>query len=54
MSFLPRLVEPQQLQPAHARIDGADAVSMTAGPAVGGLLVAAVGAPLAILMDSLT
>jgi predicted MFS family arabinose efflux permease len=27
---------------------------MTAGPAVGGLLVAAVGAPLAILVDSLT
>jgi len=30
MSLLPRLVEPQHLQPAHARIDGADAVSMTA------------------------
>lgn len=54
MSLLPRLVEPQQLQPAHARIDGADAVSMTAGPAVGGLLVAAFGAPLAVLVDSLT
>ncbi|MEO8329472.1 MAG: MFS transporter [Candidatus Nanopelagicales bacterium] len=54
MSFLPRLVEPQQLQPAHARIDGADAVSTTAGPAVGGLLVAAVGAPVAVLVDSLT
>jgi predicted MFS family arabinose efflux permease len=54
MSFLPRLVEPQHLQPAHARIDGADAVSMTAGPAVGGLVVAAVGAPFAVLVDSLT
>ncbi len=54
MSLLPRLVEPQQLQPAHARIDGADAVSMTVGPVVGGLLVAAVGAPLAVLVDSLT
>jgi MFS family permease len=54
MSLLPRLVEPQQLQPAHARIDGADAMSMTAGPAVGGLVVAAVGAPLAVLVDSLT
>lgn len=54
MSLLPRLVESQQLQPAHARIDGADAVSMTVGPAVGGLLVAAVGAPLAVLVDSLT
>jgi predicted MFS family arabinose efflux permease len=54
MSFLPRLVEPQHLQPAHARIDGADAVAMTAGPAVGGLVVAAVGAPFAVLVDSLT
>jgi len=54
MSLLPRLVEPQQLQPAHARIDGADAVSMTAGPALGGLVVTAVGAPLAVLVDSLT
>jgi MFS family permease len=54
MSLLPRLVEPQRLQRAHARIDGADAVSMTAGPAVGGLLVAAIGAPLAIVVDSLT
>ncbi len=29
VSLLPRLVEPQHLQHAHARIDGADAVSMT-------------------------
>ena len=54
MSLLPRLVEPRQLQPAHARVDGADAVSMTVGPAVGGLLVAVVGAPVAVLVDSLT
>jgi predicted MFS family arabinose efflux permease len=54
MSLLPRLVQPQQLQPAHARIDGADAVSLTLGPAVGGVLVAAIGAPLAVLADSLT
>jgi MFS family permease len=54
MSLLPRLVEAQHLQPAHARIDGADAVASTAGPAIGGLLVSAVGAPLAVLMDSLT
>ncbi len=54
MSLLPRLVEPQHLQPAHARIDGADAASTAAGPALGGLLVTAVGAPLAVLVDSLT
>ncbi|NYE38084.1 hypothetical protein F4692_003229 [Nocardioides cavernae] len=42
------------LQPAHARIDGADAVASTTGPALGGLLVSAVGAPLAVVLDSLT
>lgn len=54
MSFLPRLVERDQLQPAHARVDGADAVSSTAGPAIGGLLVSAVGAPLAVVVDAAT
>ncbi|GAB3026235.1 MFS transporter [Nocardioides flavus (ex Wang et al. 2016)] len=54
MAFLPRLVERGQLQPAHARVDGADAVSATAGPALGGLLVSAVGAPFTVLLDSAT
>ena len=54
MSLLPRIVEARHLQPAHARIDGADAVASTAGPALGGLLVGAVGAPLAVVLDSLT
>lgn len=54
MSLLPRLVEPRYLQRAHARIDGADAVAMTSGPALGGLLVTVVGAPLAVLADALT
>jgi MFS family permease len=54
MSFLPRLVERGQLQAAHARVDGADAVSSTAGPALGGLLVSAVGAPFAVVLDSAT
>ena len=54
MSYLPRLVGTAHLQPAHARIDGADAVSSTAGPAIGGVLVSAVGAPLAVVVDALT
>lgn len=37
MSLLPRLVEAQHLQPAHARIDGADAVASTAAPHSAGL-----------------
>lgn len=54
MSFLPRLVPRDRLQPAHARIDGADAAGSMAGPAIGGVLVSTVGAPLAVLIDSLT
>jgi MFS family permease len=54
MSFVPRLVPRQHLQRAHARDDGADAVAMTAGPALGGLLVSVLGAPLAVLVDAAT
>ena len=54
MSFLPRLVASRHLQRAHARTDGADAAAMTDGPALGGLLVSALGAPLAVLVDALT
>ncbi len=54
MSFLPRLVDARHLQPAHARIDRADAVSSMAGPAIGGLLVSTIGAPLAVVVDSLS
>lgn len=54
MAFVPRLVPRVHLQRAHARIDGADAVAQTAGPAIGGLLVRLVGAPLAVLADAVT
>lgn len=54
MSLLPRLVSPGHLQPAHARLDGADAVAATVGPALGGVLVGLVAAPLAVLVDSLS
>ena len=54
MSLLPRLVQRRDLQRAHARGDGADAVASSAGPALGGLLVSAVGAPLAVLVDAAT
>ncbi|MGA9346424.1 MAG: MFS transporter [Nocardioidaceae bacterium] len=54
MAFLPRLVQARHLQRAHARVDGADAAAMSAGPALGGLLVSALGAPLAVLADAMT
>jgi MFS family permease len=52
MSFVPRLVPREHLQRAHSRIDGADAVAQTAGPALAGLLVKLIGAPLAVLVDA--
>lgn len=54
MAYLPRLVEPRYLQRAHARTDSAGAAAMTAGPALGGLLVSALGAPLAVIADAVT
>jgi len=54
VSFLSRLVQRRHLQRAHARVDGADAVTQSAGPALGGLLVSALGAPLAVLADAAT
>ena len=54
MSFLPRLVPRAQLQQAHARLDSADAVAQATGPAVAGVLIRSVGAPLAVLVDAVT
>ncbi|HEU5043418.1 MAG TPA: MFS transporter [Nocardioidaceae bacterium] len=54
VALLPRLVDPQFLQRAHARTDGTDAAASTAGPALGGLLVSALGAPLAVVVDAAT
>ena len=54
MAFLPRLVEPRFLQRAHARTDSTDAAAMTAGPALGGVLVSVLGAPLAVMADAAT
>lgn len=53
-SFVPRLVDRDGLQRAHARLDQADAVAQTAGPALAGLLIRVVGAPLAVLVDAAT
>jgi MFS family permease len=54
LSFVPRLVRRGDLQRAHARLDGADAVAQTAGPAMAGMLIRVVGAPLSVLVDALT
>jgi MFS family permease len=53
-SFVPRLVPPRHLQPAHARLDAGDAAAQTGGPALAGGLVTLVGAPVAVLVDAVT
>lgn len=51
-SFLPRLVPRSSLLAANARLDQSDAVAQTSGPALGGLLVSLLGAPLSVLVDA--
>jgi MFS family permease len=54
LSFVPRLVARADLQRAHARLDVAGAVAQTGGPALAGVLLRLLGAPLAVLVDSLS
>lgn len=54
LSFVPRLVPRGRLQRAHARLDGAGAVAQTAGPALAGLLIRVLGAPLSVLVDAVS
>lgn len=53
-SYLPDLVPRHLLVPANARIGQSATVAQTSGPVVGGALVAAVGAPLAMVLSSLS
>lgn len=53
-SLLPQIVERRALLAANARLDQAEAVAQTAGPALGGGLVGLLGAPLAIAVDAVT
>lgn len=51
-SFLPRLVPSSSLLPANARLDQAGAAAQATGPLAAGALVSAIGAPLAVLANS--
>ena len=53
-SLLPRLVDREHLVTANARLDQTEASAGTLGPALGGTLVALVGAPGALVVDSLS
>jgi MFS family permease len=51
-SFLPRLVAPASLTHANARLEQSAAVAQSTGPVISGGLIAALGAPLAIVVDA--
>ena len=51
-SLLPSLVPRERLLRANARLDQGETAAQTTGPALGGLLVRALGAPVAIAVDS--
>ncbi|MFD6446701.1 MFS transporter [Promicromonospora sp. NPDC060204] len=53
-SFVPRLVPRTALVRANARLDQTGAVAQASGPAIGGALTTALGAPLAVLVDAAT
>lgn len=53
-SYVPELVEPKDLAPANRAAQGARTVNEISGPGVAGLLVAALGPPLAILLQALS
>jgi MFS family permease len=53
-SLLPRLVPGDRLLSANARLDQSDAAAQSLGPALGGGLVALLGAPVAIVVDAVS
>lgn len=53
-SYLPRLVPPARLTAANARLEQTTALAQTTGPFIGGSLVAAIGAPLSMVVDAVS
>ncbi|WP_336857306.1 MFS transporter [Sinomonas albida] len=53
-SFLPRLTPRRYLVAANARLDQSATAAQTAGPMLGGALVAALSAPFAVLVDAVS
>ena len=54
MSFLPSLIEREQLVDGNSMLQMSDSIAQVAGPGLGGALVQILTAPLAILVDALS
>jgi MFS family permease len=52
LSFLPSVVEREQLVEANSKVQATESVSQIAGPGLGGVLVGLVGAPFAVAIDA--
>jgi MFS family permease len=53
-SYLPELVGRERLVEGNAKLQGSESVSQIAGPTIGGLLIQALTAPYAVLVDALS
>jgi Na+/melibiose symporter-like transporter len=53
-SYLPEIVPSASISEGNAKLQSAESVAHVAGPAVGGLLIRFVGAPVAILVDAVS
>lgn len=53
-SYVPELVEPEELAAANRAAQGARTVNELGGPGVAGLLIAALGPPVAIVVDAVS
>jgi predicted MFS family arabinose efflux permease len=53
-SYLPALVEPDELLEGNAKLSASESIAEVGSPAVGGALVQAAGGPFAVFIDSLT
>jgi MFS family permease len=53
-ALMPTLVEPEQLQPANALMQGSTVLTQMAGPAPAGLLIKGLGVAVALIFDALS
>jgi MFS family permease len=54
LSFIPSLVRGEELLDANGKLELTSSTAQVAGPGIGGLLVSALGAPFAVLVDALS
>ena len=53
-SYLPDIVEPDQIGEGNAKLQAVQSVAMIGGPAIGGGLIKLIGAPLTIALDAVS